>query len=100
MSDQFDAYTDVFHITVSPWGANLVFGLRPSSPESTEEPNDTLGVIRMGHEHLKVMCFMIHRQMVNYERELDAECVVPERLLAALNIPSAEWAAFWKDSGG
>lgn len=100
MAESFDVYTDVFHTMVTPWGTNLLFGLRPVSPEpQNDEPNRMLGVVRMSNEHLKVMCFMLQRQMVTYETEQQVTCDVSERLLAALDIPADEWTAFWKALG-
>ena len=61
MSDPFDIYSDVFAISITPWGANLSFQLREAHPTtvSPKQPKQ-LGTVRMSNEHLKNSDFHVH----------------------------------------
>lgn len=100
MSEPFDVYADAFTVSVTPWGSNLSFGLRPAHPAPGANPqHETLGVVRMSNEHMKVMVFMLNRQMANYEKTVGVQCSVPTPVLAALGISNQEWEEFWNSRG-
>jgi hypothetical protein len=100
MSEPFDVYTDAVTISVTPWGSNVSFGLRHPHPSpAANEPNETIGVVRMSNEHLKVMVYMLHRQMVSFEQAAGGRCHVPAGVLAALRISQQDWENFWSLQG-
>ena len=104
MAEPFDAYADAFTITISPWGSHLRFGLRaiPEEPPLTEHERETinaLGAVRMSNEHMKVMVFMLRRQVALFERSVGSRYEVPPTVLAALNIQPEDWNAFWSTEG-
>ena len=100
MPEPFDLYTDAFTISVTPWGSNLTFGLRPPHPvPGADQSNETVGVVRMSNEHLKVMVYLLQRQMISFEQAFAGRCHVPDRVLAALGISPQDWENFWGGQG-
>ena len=101
MSDPFDIYSDVFAISITPWGANLSFQLREAHPTtvSPKQPKQQ-GTVRMSNEHLKTLTFMCTRQLKKFERDNGVQCQVPNQVLAQLGIAPDDWDAFWQQRGG
>jgi hypothetical protein len=100
MPEPFDLYTDAFTISVTPWGSNLTFGIRPPHPEpGVDQPSETIGVVRMSNEHLKVMVYLLQRQMISFEETFAGRFHVPEMVLAALGISLQDWENFWGGQG-
>ena len=96
MPDPFDAYTDAFKVTVTPFGANLSFQLREAHPTPHEAPKlETLGTVRMSVEHLKLMAVMIRNQIRRSEEQTGITFQVPTNVLTQLGIPPEDWTAFW-----
>ena len=100
MSDPFDIYSDVFAISITPWGANLSFQLREAHPTtvSPKQP-EQLGTVRMSNEHLKTLIFMCSRQLKKFERDNGVQCQVPTQVLAQLGIAREDWDIFWQHEG-
>ena len=92
-----DVYVDQFVVTPGPYGAALSFsrnaahpaGLTPAAPE----PVITL---RLSVEHLKVLSFLIRRQVKRLEEVHGVVYPVPRNTLAASDIPAEDWEFFWK----
>ena len=100
MTEPFDLYSDSVMVSTTPWGANLSFQLReahPSPPPNIAQPMQ-LGTIRMSTEHLKVMAFIIRRQILEHEREGGVSYDVPTAVLSQLQIAREDWDIFWKGS--
>ncbi len=104
MAEPFDFYSDAFTITTTPWGANLSFQLRdahpvpPSDGAPVERPTP-LGTIRMSNEHLKVMVFMLMRQIKRQENMTGVQFGIPIDVLNQLGIPREDWDALWTLEG-
>ena len=100
MSDPFDIYSDVFAISITPWGANLSFQLREAHPTkvSPKQPKQH-GTVRMSNEHLKTLIFLCTRQVKKFERDNGVQCQVPNQVLAQLGIAPDDWDAFWQQRG-
>ena len=67
MPDAPDVYTDQFQVNFGPYGCLLNFmvsGTQPVAP-GTAPQIDRVASVRMSLEHLKVMTYILHRQMVN-----------------------------------
>ncbi len=96
MPETFDLYTDVFTVTVTPWGANLSFQLREAhpSPASIQQPSQ-LGTVRMSNEHLKTMIFILRQQMRLHEEAYRTSYDVPTEILSQLGIAREDWDSFW-----
>jgi len=93
----FDAYTDQFTITITPFGANLSFGVREPHPSAGRQPQSkNLGTIRMSVEHLKTMVMIIRRQILLVEGETGVKAEVPNNILNQIGIAPDDWASFWR----
>ncbi len=96
MSEPVDLYSDQFQVSVGPYGCALNFMLSsPQPPAPGQPPQARLQAsIRMSLEHLKVMTFMLRRQLVEYERSTGVRIDVPRDVLNALHIGPEDWEAF------
>ena len=104
MAESFDVYSDTFTVTTTPWGASLSFQLRPPHPipQSDQEPfeqSTQLGTVRMSNEHLKVMVYMIARQVRRQEIDTGVQFEIPQSVLEQLGIQSVDWNTFWTSTG-
>jgi len=97
----FDLYSDAFTISITPFGANLTFGLREAHPSQTAPPQlHQIGTIRMSTEHLKTMVWICRKQIRQVEGQMGVSAEVPQALLSQLGVPPNEWADFWKPISG
>ena len=69
MSEPVDVYTDQFQVTTAMYGCVLNFMRTSPTPPApgTAPPIERLATVRMSLEHLKVMVFILHRQMTHHE---------------------------------
>ncbi len=98
MAEAVDVYTDQFQINVAPYGCSLNFSLSqstPSAPGSVPQA-DRVATIRMSLEHLKVMTFILHRQILNYERHVHVSIQLPVDVLRGMQIREEDWQTFWQ----
>ena len=98
MAEAVDVYTDQFQINVAPYGCSLNFSLSqstPSAPGSVPQA-DRVATIRMSLEHLKAMTFILHRQIVNYEKQVHISIHLPVELLTAMKVREEDWQTFWQ----
>lgn len=99
MADPFDMYADVFTITITPFGANLSFGVREAHPApARQQAIQHLGTVRMSVEHLKAMVTVIRRQVLLVESETGVRAELPNNVLNQLGISQEDWDAFWRQS--
>jgi hypothetical protein len=97
--DHFDVYSDQFTITITPFGANLSFGVREPHPSSGRVPqSENLGTVRMSVEHLKTMVMVLRKQVMTVERESGVKAEVPTNVLNQLNIAMEDWDSFWNSA--
>ena len=98
MTEPIDLYSDSFQLNTSPYGVTLNFMLSPSSPPApgkTPQP-ETLATIRMSLEHLKLMTFVLRRQIMQYEQQTGVNIQVPTQLLNSMRISPDDWDSLWK----
>jgi hypothetical protein len=97
MPEPFDVYTDSFQVTLGAWGATLNFSLSSNTPPAPgAQPQSTpLGAVRTSLEHLKVMSFMLKRQISQFEAGQQITIELPTQVLSATGIPKEDWDAFW-----
>jgi len=50
----------------------------------------------MSLEHLKIMTFLLHRQLLQYEQQSGVSIPLPVQILTALQIKQEDWQAFWQ----
>jgi hypothetical protein len=51
----------------------------------------------MSLEHLKVMTYVVRRQVLEYERQSGVRIQIPQEVLNALRIGREDWDTFWRD---
>lgn len=97
--DAFDVYADQFTLTITPFGANLSFGVREPHPSPGRAPQArNLGTIRMSVEHLKTIVTIIRRQIISVEKQTAVKAEVPRDILNQLGISPEDWDSFWRSS--
>ena len=95
MVEPLDMYSDYFEYNINTWGARLAFGRQSLPTEDDSDSDGPLCTIRMGHSHLKVLVYMVHRGMMEHEAATDVQSNVPAAILGDLGIDVAKWDAFW-----
>lgn len=98
MSELFDEYSDQFLVTVGPFGTAITFRRSPAvagAPGSTAQGED-IGVIRMSLEHLKLMTFILKRQLAETEQQQGIIIPISPLTLNAMKIAPEDWDSFWK----
>ena len=98
MPEPIDVYSDQFQVTTGPFGCTLNFLLSSPTPPAPGglPPQERLASVRMSLEHLKVMAFMLRRQVVAHERESRVRIDLPAEVLNALRIGREDWDSFWE----
>ena len=98
MAEPVDIYSDSFQVNTGPYGSTLNFMLSPSTPPApgkTPQP-ETLATIRMSLEHLKLMTFVLRRQIMHHEQQTGVNIQVPTQVLDSLSISPEDWDSLWK----
>jgi hypothetical protein len=101
MNEPFDEYVDGFTLGAGPYGAALNFqrtNPRPIAPGSTPIVEE-IGSVRLSLEHLKMMAYVMKRQVDDVEKQLGIEIPLSFQLLNALKIPPEDWQNFWQRKG-
>lgn len=98
MSEPIDVYADQFQVSVGPYGCALSFMISSPTPPApgTTPPATRLASVRMSLEHLKVMTFLLHTQLRQYERQTGVTIQLPGEILNSLRIGREDWDAFWR----
>jgi len=95
--EPFDVYSDGFTVTITPFGANLSFGIREAHPSPGKPPQSQhLGTVRMSTEHLKTMIWITRQQIRSVEGQMGVKAEMPRNILNQLGIPPDDWDDFWK----
>jgi hypothetical protein len=97
MPEPPDVYCDQFQVNTNPYGCSLNFFASPPTPPApgAAPQAQLLVTVRMSLEHLKLMTFILHRQMRQYESNLGVTIPIPVQVLNALQIGREDWDAFW-----
>ena len=97
MPEPIDIFADQFQLTVGPYGCTLSFLLSPPAPPApgSMPQGERMASVRVSIEHLKVLAFMLRRQIVQYERATGTEVQLPADVLNSLQIGPEDWDAFW-----
>jgi len=98
MAESLDIYSDSFQVNTGPYGSTLNFMLSQSTPPPPgriSEP-ETLATIRMSLEHLKLMTFVLRRQIMIHEQQNGVSIQIPTQVLSSLGISIDDWDALWK----
>lgn len=98
MPDPQDVYCDVFQVTIGAWGATLNFSLSSNTLPSpgAQAQSNLVATVRTSLEHLKVMTFMLKRQLSNFESGQQINIELPIQVLSSSGIAPEDWDVFWK----
>ena|SRR3989442_15162560 len=98
MEEPVDVYSDQFQINLNAYGCTLNFLISsPSPPAPGAVPQiDRLATVRMSLEYLKIMAFLLHRQLIQYEQQTGVSIPLPIQILTSLQIRQEDWHAFWQ----
>jgi hypothetical protein len=98
MNEPIDVYSDQFSLNVNPYGATLNFLTSSATPPTPGTPPqaDRAATIRMSHEHMKVMAFILRRHILQYEQQAGVNIQIPNEVLNGLRICREDWDAIWK----
>lgn len=100
MSESIDVYIDQFQINTGPFGCTLNFSVTaPTPPAPGAVPqSEHLATVRTSLEHLKVMAFIMRRQVLQHESKAGVRIEVPIEVLNAIGIGSEDWDSFWRQT--
>jgi hypothetical protein len=98
MGDSIDIYSDQFQFNLSPYGCTLNFSITDPAPPVPGSNSQTqrLATVRTSVELLKVMTFILRRQIVSKEGQTGVKAEVPMQVLNSMGISREDWDAFWK----
>ena len=98
MAEPIDIYSDSFQLNTGPYGSTLNFMLSPSTPPAPGKmpQSETLATIRMSLEHLKLMTFVLRREIMNHEQRAGLTIQIPTQVLHSLGISIEDWDSLWK----
>jgi hypothetical protein len=97
MPDPVDVYADQLGINVGPFGCALNFSMSSPIPPAGGAivPGQHVATVRMSLEHLKVMAFMLRRQLLQFEQGTGVRVEVPQEVLNQLRIGREDWDRHW-----
>lgn len=97
-----DEYFDQFQININAWGATLNCMLSSHQPPApgAQPQSERVATLRTSVTHLKVMSYMIIRQLKQFEHDQQLSVAIPTGILASLGIAREDWDAFWRQDNG
>jgi len=98
MAEPLDFYADGFQIMTTAYGITLNLVRSGSSPPrpGTMQQSESLATVRMSLEHLKLMIFVLHRQLHQHETEYSVAVQLPASVLNSMQIGPEDWEKFWR----
>jgi hypothetical protein len=92
-----DLYSGQAGINIGPFGCAINFSLSPAlpTPGGVPVPGEHVATVRMSLEHMKILTFLLHRQLLQYEQGMGAVIPIPRPLLNQLQVGREDWDAFW-----
>ena len=93
MPDAVDVYSDQVGIHLGPFGCALNFSVSAPMPPAGggAVPGQLVATVRMSLEHLKLMTFMLRRQLFQFEQSSGIQVQVPQEVLNQLRIGREDW---------
>ena len=98
MGEPIDIYSDQFQVSIGPYGCTLNFMLTGPIPPAPGSPPqaERLATVRTSIEHLKVLTFILRRQILEAEGGMGIKVQLPMQLLNSLKISPEDWDGFWR----
>lgn len=99
--DHVDVYTDQLGVNIGPFGCALNFAISAPmpSPGGGAIPGQSVATVRMSLEHLKVMTFLLRRQLLQFEETSGVQVQVSQDVLNQLRIGREDWDQQWGARG-
>lgn len=76
----------------SYFGASLAL-----PPAGGGAPGQPVATVRMSLEHMKLLSFLLRRQLLQFERESGVHIQIPSDVLNQLRIGREDWQECWRD---
>ena len=97
MPEAIDVYADQVGVNITPFGCSLNFAVTAPmpSPSGAPAPGHPLATVRMSLEHLKLMVFLLRRQVKEFERNAGVEIPIPAEILHQLRVGREDWNECW-----
>ncbi len=103
MSDTVDVYCNQFQLNFTAYDSTLNFLVSspmPPAPGSVLQA-ERVATVRMSLEHIKVLAFVLQRQIIQFERQSGVQIPIPVEVLNSLRIGPEDWQSFWgRQEGG
>ena len=102
MADPLDVYVDSYQVSTNPWAGTINFMLSSATPGAPGAPprHEHLVSVRLSLENMKLLSFLLLRQLMQHEQNLGVNIQVPLQVLNQLQIGAEDWQTFWKRLGG
>jgi len=96
--EPFDVYVDSYQVTTNPYAAAINFNLSDAMPAAPGVPSRTtpVGSVRLSLENMKLLAFLLYRQIRQHERAMGVNIQVPQHVLNALQIGAEDWRGIWE----
>ena len=97
MPEPIDTYSDEIGVNIGPFGAVLNFSASSQHAARPGEvlPGSRVASIRMSLEHLKVMAYVLRKQIRDYEQHAAIQIPIPQTVLNGLRIGREDWDECW-----
>lgn len=101
MPDSVDVYADQIGINIGPFGCALNFALSASVPPAGggAMPGHPVATVRMSLEHLKLMTFILRKQLLQFEETSGVRVPISQDVLNQLRIGREDWDEQWGGRG-
>jgi hypothetical protein len=101
MPDAVDVYADQIGINLGPFGCALNFSVSPHVPPAGggAMAGQPVATVRMSLEHLKLMTFMLRRQLLQFEETSGVQIPISQDVLNQLRIGREDWEQQWGGRG-
>ena len=98
MNEVADVYADQFQMNLNTYGATLNFSLTDSTLPSPGTPPkiERKATVRLSMEHLKVMTFILVRQIKQYENQTGTNIQIPNQILNSIGVSPEDWDLLWR----
>jgi hypothetical protein len=96
--EPFDIYVDTYQVSMNPYAGTINLMLTDAMPSAPGTPPKSLhvGSIRLSLENIKLLAFLLYRQIKQHEQNLGVNIQVPQQVLNALQIGAEDWQAIWR----
>ena len=93
MADPVDVYADQVAVQLGPFGCALNFSISSPLAGPAGTPGQLVATVRMSLEHLKLMTFLLRRQLMQFEQTSGVQVQIPADVLNQLRIGREDWEA-------